>query len=117
MGYELVPRNKKLESFHVKAFSWPKIVSICGYLFPCKISGCNWKFSSREDERMGNEYPKLLTSDGFSITSEESKIIARMIRNYLSIEEHGELRDNYDYYDFLCQFSNWVINSRGFRVR
>lgn len=35
---------------------------------------------------MGDKYPLLLSNDGFAVTDEEAKIMARIARNYVTIQ-------------------------------
>ena len=65
--------------FYLGAFSWPILLHACGYLFACvQQDGPKWYCLCGLDPRMpeGDEYPRLLSNDGFSVTDEEAKIIA-----------------------------------------
>lgn len=101
MGYDLVATNKKLKHFHFDIFSWPRCVNIFGYLFGM-------------DKRMGTGYPRIFTNDGFKVTALESKIMARMIENYLALEEEKIGLSRWK--DQLKRFSKWLKESGGFKI-
>ena len=88
MGYDLSPVNKDVDSFHFGAFSWGPLLDACGYLFPCVRNGgeryCVWGVDARMPE--GDDYPRLLSNDGFLVTSEEAKVMARCARNFVAVQ-------------------------------
>src|ERR1043165_2999115 len=88
MSYDLKPHNPELEWFHMGAFSFPVILDACNYLFPCIHHGAQWYCVFGADPRMpeGDTYPKLLSNDGFPVTEEEARIMARMVRNYCKVQ-------------------------------
>jgi len=47
MGYDLTPKNKKLEGFHLGAFSWGPLLEACGYLWPMAQNGAQWYYDNR----------------------------------------------------------------------
>lgn len=88
MGYDLLAKNKEVDSFHFDAFSFPMLLEACGYLFPCIHNGGQWYCAFGTDERMpaGDSYPRLLSNDGFRVTAEEARIMARIARNFAAIQ-------------------------------
>ena len=88
MGYDLIARNKSADTFHFGAFSFPVLLEACGYLFPCIHNGSRWYCVFGVDPRMpkSDKYPRVLSNDGFKVTAEEAKIMARIARNYVEIQ-------------------------------
>lgn len=92
MGYDLTALNPELtgddKRFHFGAFSWGPLLEACGYLFPCLSRGGQWYCLWGADPRMpeGDTYPRLLSNDGFVVTADEAKIMARMARNFVAIQ-------------------------------
>jgi len=86
MGYDLRPRNEAAGDFHFGAFSFPVLLEACGYLFSAVHSGGRWYCTFGVDPRMGDHYPLILSNDGFEVTDEEAKIMARIARNYIAIQ-------------------------------
>lgn len=86
MSYDLRPLNKDVEEFRFGAFSFPVLLEACGYLFSCIQDGGRWYCAFGTDERMGDTYPLLITNDGFRVTAEEARIIARVARNFVAIQ-------------------------------
>jgi hypothetical protein len=86
MGYDLKANNDKLEGYHFGAFSFPVLLEACGYLFASIHHGGQWYCVFDQDERMGAEYPRILSNDGFEVTADEAKIMARIARNYVAVQ-------------------------------
>ena len=86
MGYDLQPKNKDAGDFHFGAFSFPVLLEACGYLFSAIQSGGRWYCAFGSDERMGDTYPMILSNDGFKVTAKEAKIMARIARNFVTIQ-------------------------------
>lgn len=86
MGYDLSPKNEDAGSFDFGAFSFPVLLEACGYLFPCIQDGGRWYCVFDADPRMGSEYPMLLSNDGFPVTDEEARVMARIARNFVSVQ-------------------------------
>ena len=86
MGYDLESKNNG--SFHFGAFTFPVLLDACGYLWPCIGSGSQWYCVWGADSRMpdGDDYPRLRSNDGFEVTEEEAKIMARVARNFVAIQ-------------------------------
>lgn len=77
MGYDLSPKNEAAGDFHFGAFSFPVLLEACGYLFSSISRGGQWYCAFGNDPRMGDTYPMILSNDGFPVTEEEAKIMAR----------------------------------------
>ena len=135
MGYDLQPRNKELEQFYLRAFSFPVLLVICGYLWPCINRGPKWCCVFGVDERMpkGQTSPTLITNDGFRVTAEEARIMARMTRNFVAIQrslpdqeeqgmstlgylEHWPRKIRDDWVDRFEAFAEWAEQSQGFKI-
>ncbi len=127
MGYGLSPNNNELDSFHFGAFSFPVLLEACGYLFPCIHDGGSWYCAFGTDERMptGDTYPRLLSNDGFKVTAEEARIMARVARNFVAIQrtlpdyggkENWPIKMRTDFTDKFEQFAEWAEKSEGFAV-
>lgn len=88
MGYDLKATNADVEPFRFGAFSFPVLLEACGYLWPCIHRGGQWYCTFGVDPRMpqGDNYPALLSNDGFKVTAEEARIMARVARNFVAIQ-------------------------------
>lgn len=87
MSYDLVPNDTTAGVFAMGVLSWPVLLEACGYLFPCIHNGGRWHCMFGVDDRMGTgEYPLILTNDGFPVTEEEARIMARIARNYVATQ-------------------------------
>jgi len=86
MSYDLTPVNEEAGPFRFGAFSFPVLLEACGYLFACIHNGAKWYCAFGADPRMpeGDEYPRLLSNDGFAVTAEEARIMARVARNFVA---------------------------------
>jgi len=122
MGYDLEPNNKNLDTFHFGAFSWPILLEACGYLYPAVQKRVQWEMAGNAgdiDKRFKNcEYPPILSNDGFYVTTEEAKIMARMAENFVAIEsgkpDGKRIRD--DFLSKFEQFAKWAKQSGGFKI-
>lgn len=86
MSYDLAPRNREADYFHFGAFSWPVLLEACGYLFPVIHHGGRYYMAYGIDPREDGTYPGILANDGFRVTAEEARIMARMARNFVAIQ-------------------------------
>lgn len=89
MGYDLIALDPEADSFHFGAFSFPALLEACGYLFPCIHQGGRWYCAwGTTDPRFpaGGQYPGILSNDGFEVTAEEARIMARIARNVVAIQ-------------------------------
>lgn len=87
MSYDLTP-NAAIGDFRLGAFSFPILLEACGYLWPCIHNGGQWYCAFGADPRMpeGATYPSVLSNDGFQVTAEEARIMARVARNFVAIQ-------------------------------
>jgi hypothetical protein len=136
MGYDLVPRNRKLGGFYIGSFSFPILLEAAGYLYPC-IQGPSgqWYCLFGADKRMpkGDTYPRLISNDGFRVTAEEARVLARVARNYVAIQrslpeqeqqpfdmpaylKHWPQKIRTDFVDKFEQFAAWADKSQGFAI-
>ena len=88
MSYDLRAANTDIDDFTLGAFSFPVLLEACGYLFPCIHNGGRWYCVFGADPRMpkGCKYPALLSNDGFKVTADEAKIMARIARNLVEVQ-------------------------------
>jgi hypothetical protein len=86
MGYDFRAKNADAGDFHLGAFSFPVLLEACGYLFSSIHRGGQWYRTFGTDPRMGDSYPLILSNDGFEVTEEEAKIMARIARNFVAIQ-------------------------------
>lgn len=138
MVYSLIPRNKEIESFEVKSYSWMKILrdTGVGYLIgfgeTCTIGSC--VFESRN-----NKSP--LGRDGYLITAAESRVMSNLSDGYVNVKRHvnnewdmlaaneaslreianrnGIIYQKYTddlFLETVRDFSNFSKLSRGFRI-
>ena len=135
MGYDLRPRNKALKTFYLGAFSFPVLLEACGYLWPCINKGPKWYCVFGVDKRMpkGQTTPHLITNDGFRVTAQEARIMARTARNFVAIQrslpdqegqdifvpaalEHWPRKIRDDWVEKFEAFAEWAEQSRGFAI-
>ena len=132
MGYDLSPRRKDAGPFHFGAFSWLVLVErTMGTLYPMTHDGPRWVCAFGADPRMpaGDGYPRLISNDGFRVTADEARIMARCARNYVSIqqavrlamqeapaEKWAYLLIRQDFVDLFERFAPWAEKSGGFRI-
>jgi hypothetical protein len=138
MGYDFTPKNTDAGSFRMGAFLFPHFLEQCGAYFLCiqQPYGAKYFFVSGIDERMpeGDNYPRLISNDGFPVTEEEAKVLARIARNYVTIQRSLEDQPEDDYFlkpvamqpwprkiredlvDHLEKFADWAEQSGGFEI-
>ena len=134
MGYDLYPTNENLESFQFGAFSWTHLLEQCGSYFACTQHGPQWYCVWEQDKRMGDDYPMILSNDGFPVTAEESLVLARIARNYAAMQRTldashtltdvslpdfakpwpRKIRE--DWVDLFERFAEWSEQSGGFEI-
>jgi hypothetical protein len=102
MGYDLHPTNADAGGFHFGAFSFPILLEHCGLLWPVQMQAGRWFCAFGVDPRMpqGDNYPRLISMDGFPVTEEEARIMARVARNLVAVQrllpetnKVGDMRD------------------------
>jgi hypothetical protein len=86
MGYDFTAKNEEAGDFHLGAFSWPVLLEQFGTMFPLLHSGARYYMVQGVDERFNSTYPGILDNDGFEVTDEEARMMARMTRNYVAIQ-------------------------------
>ncbi len=146
MGYDLKPNNKELKPFHFPGYL--HLLEQCGAYFTCIFQGARWY--SLWDERMSmhrhvneddeleqvvDQYPSIICNcGGFDVTEEETKVMARIARNYAAIQRTVEpsteddtiFEPQYlrpfpkyirrDWVDQYEQFAEWAEQSQGFKI-
>lgn len=125
MSYDLKANNKDLEDFGFGSFTWSSFLQdCCGTLFPIVLKGGQYYCVSSEDckEMIVDDYPNILSCNGFEVSDVESKIIARMTRNYVAIQRSLDNNETWPKkihqttIDTLEEFAEWVENSEGFKI-
>lgn len=93
MGYDLAalnPKDPEQSDFHLGAFSYPVILEITSGLFPALHYKGQYYLPAHADEAderyKGCDYPPELANDGFVVTDEEAKIMARFCRNWARVQ-------------------------------
>lgn len=136
MGYDLSANNPELDDFHFGAFSWTVLLETFGSLFPSIHKDGQFYVVLGADPRMpeGDQGSRLSSNDGFPVTDEEAKIMARMTRNYVLIQrslddthktdttgpmpfkEPWPCKIRADWVDKYEQFADWAEKSGGFAI-
>lgn len=85
MGYDLIPKNKEVDSPCGMIFTWPMILNETGacYLFGYGENTANPGFYVYNGSR-GPGSP--VSNDGFKVTPLESKIMAKLFRGYVFVK-------------------------------
>ena len=83
MGYDLRPRNKKIDEFSIGAFSWPIILQETGmgYVLGYGKSMCPGQYVYQS----GNNGSPA-SNDGYKVTSDQAKCMAKIARGFLSVQ-------------------------------
>lgn len=142
MSYDLKPRNKKIDGIRIGTFSWPMYLQLTGmgYLFGYgeSMNPAEYVYQTR-----GKDLSSPVSNDGFRVTSDEAKIMAKIARGYISVnrwiqkewekfpEEEQERRKainafdgkytfkkplHSDHLDKLEIFAEFAENSGGFTI-
>jgi len=144
VGYDFVPRNKAAGGFYLGAFSFPVALQACNYLWPAVFGAV--EFYALNDPCWGTKDPSscppIMTNDGFYVSAEEARIMARLIKNFVRIQKcalkeqtqaskqaDGPITQDdtavrkwplvvtrTDFLDKFGAFSEWLVKSRGFWI-
>ncbi len=141
MGYDLIPRNKKLDSFHFGMFSWGWMLDqgiglIIGTGKAIRPAGYSFI-----PDKLGRD-PNH--NDGFRVTAEQARAMAlaasglASVKNFINKEwedmpegtqakmKEGNERFGHNIYntpvseDFITKikaFAEWAYNSQGFAIK
>lgn len=134
MGYDLKPKNKKIESLPVGGFSWPMFLQETGMGYVLGY-GAGMRAGSYVYQNGNNGSPS--SNDGYKVTSMEAKMMAVIARGFVSVQRFvnkeweevpkAEL-PNYeaspyyrkkmheDHLEFLEKFADWAEQSGGFTI-
>lgn len=131
MGYDLIPRNKKLEDFHFGAFSWSWFLlnEAAGLVLGYSEGHTKSAYIYNTKKRGGD----LMCNDGARVTASESRMLAQcaasIVMKYTEVNiknadktEHDFRNYGYtrpvrqDFIDKLKEFHDWALQSRGFKV-
>lgn len=126
MTYDLRPNNTEIQSFKMSGFHWPLILEQCGTYFAAVFHKARFFYVSGIDDRMGDseDGPAILLNDGFSVTEEEAKVLARITRNYIAIQRDLDPNQpdpimpalKINLLNLLEEFAEWSEQSQGFKV-
>ena len=83
MGYDFRPRNKKIDGFHFGAFLWPMFLQETGmgYVVGYGAARSPESYVYHPDKRGASP----VSNDGYAISSEEAKMMARIARGFISV--------------------------------
>lgn len=95
MPYDLMPANKELQEYSIGAFSWPIILQETGMGYILNY-GLAMRPGSYSYQKGNSGSP--VSNDGYIVTEEEAKMMARVARGYLSVKrfinsEWGQLTE------------------------
>lgn len=134
MGYDLNPKNKKLESLSVGTFSWPIFLQETGMGYVLGY-GTAMKPGTYVYQNGNNGSPA--SNDGYKVSGKEAQMMAAVARGYVSVQryvnkEWEEIPEtelaNYeaspyyrkkmheDHLKFLEKFADWAEQSGGFTI-
>lgn len=128
MGFDLAaltPIDPERTDFHFSAFTWPRVIQACGYLFPYVERGGRWFHAPEADPLVTDENPygyRLLGSNDDFEVSEDARLIARCVRNYVALNDHSRAEDSQpdplraDLLDKFREFAEFAEGSGGFAV-
>lgn len=120
MGYDLEPRNKSLEFFHFNTFAWPVLVESFGMMYPWYKYGIGYVSPD-------GTYPLILSNEGFKVSANEARMMARMATNFVNLQralpenwniENGKIykKIRSDFVDLFEKFASWAERSNGFKI-
>jgi hypothetical protein len=99
MSYDLYPRNKELNSISIP---WVHLLKHAGNLYQVTHKGAQWYRFFFEDDELNDkrfmrspDYPSIISNDGFYVTADEARILARIARNYVG-EQKSIDREEYE---------------------
>jgi hypothetical protein len=124
MGFDLTAANDGSD-FHFSAFTWPRVLEACGYLFPYLSRGSQWFHAPEADPLVTDDdefgYRLLGSNDDFEVSAEDARLIARCCRNYAALNdpERGDARPDplrIDLWEKIRDFAGWAEASGGFTV-
>ncbi len=127
MGFDLVANNKEAGDLHM-GVSWLTLQQYVGCIWPVdNVSNSpRWMMTTNtEDKRFkpDHNYPINLTNDGFEVTEEEAKWMARCAANVVAIHEQFSKEREHHPEEFLIlkterlkHFAEWAPKSGGFQV-
>ena len=134
MGYDLKPKNKKLESLAVGAFTWPIFLQETGMGYVLGY-GAGMKSGSYVYQNGNNGSP--VSNDGYKVSSSQAKMMAAVARGYVSVQRfvnkewealseedlkyweashYCRKKMHEDHLKFLEKFADWAEQSRGFTI-
>jgi hypothetical protein len=85
MGYDLIPKNKKLDSFSVGWLTWPMFLQETGMGYILGY-GTGMKPGSYVYQGGNNGSPS--SNDGYKVSSKEAKMMAAVARGYVSVQRY-----------------------------
>lgn len=83
MGYDLNPKNKKIDSLSVGAFSWPIFLQDTGMGYVLGY-GAGMKSGSYVYQQGNNGSP--ISNDGYKVTAAQAKMMAAIARGFVSVQ-------------------------------
>jgi hypothetical protein len=87
MPYDLKPNREEAGVHTIGAFSFTHVLGACNHLFPIINERGRWYRVLGVDDRFVNpNYPEIMMVEGFPVTDEEARIMARLVRNWVAIQ-------------------------------
>lgn len=83
MSYDLHAKNKNVESIRIGAFSWPIMLQDSGMGY---VLGYGKSRVPGEYVYLNGNNGSPVSNDGYRVTSEEAKIMAKIARGYVSVK-------------------------------
>lgn len=93
MGYDLIPKRRKVDSKHVAIFTWPFILQETGtgYLFKCGTNTFHPSMYIYDGSRSDGS---PVSNDGFEVSAGDALVMARLFRGYVFVKRG--LREEWD---------------------
>jgi len=137
MGYDLIPRNKKIKSLCIGAFSWPVMLDMGIGLIISTGPAMRPAAYSYIPDKKGRD-PN--SNDGFYVNSDQAKAMSMVADGLICVnkfimrewdklsEEDKKQYEKYefykkpkiikeDFYNLLERFSEFAKNSQGFYIK
>lgn len=134
MGYDLNPKNKKIESISVGAFRWPILLQETGMGYILWY-GTGFKSGTYVYQNGNNGSP--VSNDGYKVTANQAKMMAAIARGYVFVQRHVNQEwdalspEDFEYWEksqyvrkkmhedhliFLEKFADFAEKSGGFSI-
>ena len=140
MSFDLIPKNKELDSIEVGAFTWPIFLQETGMGY---VLGYGAAFKPGSYVYNNGNKGSPVSNDSYRVTSSEAKAMAKVARGYVTVqrcvnkewEQLPESQQSYyenakslgeqplyrakmheDHLVWLEKFADWADKSKGFTI-